>query len=474
MSKQFFNVSSSGELSLKGLSPQELGELESIKSLDFSNCNITSIKEGTFDNLTNLTELNLSNNNITGNKLPNFSCLLKLKKLNLSRNFINQLNPDKLKNLSKLEELYFSSNNIKTLNLDALLNNLPELKKCHFDLNLINKLHLDKLNSVSKLVELNLGNNEIKNLHSDTFKNLSKLVDLDLSCNRITKLDSDTFKNLAELKKLNLYGNYITILDTNTFKHLSELVELDLYNNDITIINATDCTPTLKNLIEKNIPCDYKDKIFIYEGKDKNIETPKGRTFALIIVKNVVKELDLTTKPSHFVLSLIKNYFASKTQSEIERLRTKYKDQIKDFGFYKLDERSLLELDFVIQSTIELCDARISIQDFFFESADLASNEVNQKMHTSWSTYRNKLRNNAEQERDELIATCKQLKRMQQNSKLNANKNTNTLNENCNAGSFSAYHLNSAMPTKSLSNTLPTTEMKQGDKQNTMTNQYTI
>ncbi len=165
--------------------------------------NITELKPGDFDGLTNLTELRLDGNELSA--LPDgiFDNLRELTELKLFDNQLSALPSGVFDQLTKLTELSLSNNQLSALP-DGVFAQL------------------------TNLTVLTLNNNQVSALPSGVFDQLTKLTRLYLNSNQVSALPENIFDQLTDLTLLNLFDNPLTSLQKSDFDHLTNLEVLIL------------------------------------------------------------------------------------------------------------------------------------------------------------------------------------------------------------------------------------------------------
>ena len=165
--------------------------------------NITELKPGDFDGLTNLTELRLDGNELSS--LPDgiFDNLGELTELKLFDNQLSSLPSGVFDQLTKLTELSLSNNQLSAFP-DGVFGQL------------------------TNLTVLTLNNNQLSALPSGVFDQLTNLTRLYLNSNQVSALPENIFDQLTNLTLLNLFDNPLTSLQKSDFDHLTNLEVLIL------------------------------------------------------------------------------------------------------------------------------------------------------------------------------------------------------------------------------------------------------
>lgn len=193
-----------------------LSELNGIKDLKISNCNLTNIDEIKY--LQNLEVLDLSKNQI--NNIEIIGDMHLLTNLNLNGNQITDASC--LSNLHLLERLNLSGNNIEEITFLEKLDNVT-----HLNMNGNQISDIDILKSMKQLVELEMAYNNIDDI--GILKRLTNLYELNVSRNKIGNVSC--LRNLEYLTYMNLSTNNIN--DISDLYDLKNLMYLNLYGNPI-------------------------------------------------------------------------------------------------------------------------------------------------------------------------------------------------------------------------------------------------
>ncbi|XP_019562172.3 toll-like receptor 6 [Aedes albopictus] len=213
----------------------------SVRYLDLSNCKITKVSgKEVIQGLISLETLKLN-----GNPLHGISDIKSdtLKTLDLSNCRISTLQSTALSGLSSLAYVNFARNyklslsthgnvtstslrrvNLSYCNLDSIeLGGFPNLKTAILRGNMIRQLMGNSFVANPLLENIDLSSNSINFVHSDAFWQLSNLKTLDLSFNAIPRIDGRTFKENEMLTQINLSRNYIARLQRIVASSLAHL-----------------------------------------------------------------------------------------------------------------------------------------------------------------------------------------------------------------------------------------------------------
>ena len=218
---------------------------------------ITELKLGDFDGLSNLTTLNLMGNQLSSLPAGLFDKLHNLTTLSLISNELSSLPDDIFDNLTNLETLNLSGNELSSLPaglfdnltnltfLNLLDNPLRPLPEGYFD-NLPNleTLHLPRFVTPTSLPDdsevtpvadrtpqvrdaIVAAIDGVDSAADVTAEHLAAITELDLSESEITELKSGDFDNLINLEALGL-GGTLSSLPSGIFDNLTNLTGLGL------------------------------------------------------------------------------------------------------------------------------------------------------------------------------------------------------------------------------------------------------
>ena len=168
--------------------------------------NVTELKPGDFDGMTNLTDLRLNGNELSALPENIFDQLTNLAKLSLRSNELSALPENIFDQLTNLAKLYLSSNELSAL---------PE--------NIFDQL--------TNLTVLTLNSNQLSALPDGLFDNLLNLTKLYLNSNQLSSLQESLFDQLTNLTHLNMWDNPVSSLQESDFDHLTNLEVLLLPSN---------------------------------------------------------------------------------------------------------------------------------------------------------------------------------------------------------------------------------------------------
>ncbi|KAK5865735.1 hypothetical protein PBY51_019980 [Eleginops maclovinus] len=256
--------------------------LSALESLILQKTAAQKITEHTFTGLTSLKELDMSWSNYTSLRIINNKTLVSLagsplRKLNLTGTAISQIDPQSFSVLKNLTMLLLNNNFIKQILTGKEFEGLDQIEEIYMSNNqqTVNLISTSFVN-VPNLRVLTLGKTlkaEAVNLDPSPFSPLTNLTFLDLSNNNIANIREDMLKGLAYLKVLKLQHNNLARLWKSAnlggpvlfLKHSLSLVTLQMDSNGLDEIPAEALRGlgNLRNLnLSSNLLNSLKDSIF--------------------------------------------------------------------------------------------------------------------------------------------------------------------------------------------------------------------
>ena len=170
-------------------------QLAAITLLDLTGQNITDLKPGDFDNLTNLESLGLGDNQLSALPEDLFEYLISLKGLDLRDNQLSSM-PDGLFNRStNLTALVLSGNQLSSLPA-KLLDRTSRLTLLDLSDNELSSLPAELFDHISDLTILSLNNNQLSSLPRGLFNKVTAW--LDLSDNQLSSLPDGLFEGIFD------------------------------------------------------------------------------------------------------------------------------------------------------------------------------------------------------------------------------------------------------------------------------------
>ncbi|WP_420316915.1 leucine-rich repeat domain-containing protein [Ekhidna sp.] len=191
---------------VSGTLPAVIGELEDLKKLQITGCNLQGDLPSELSNLTKLETLELWSNRLTG-QIPDISTLTNLTELNLNFNLLEGPIPQGIGNLVNLTKLDLAQNNLS--------GDIPS-----------------EIGNLTALELLNLSFNELTSVPSE-IGNLVSLTDLHLGALNLSTLPNEV-GNLVNLKNLMLYGSGISGAFPFDLSQMTALEEFSIRDNNLT------------------------------------------------------------------------------------------------------------------------------------------------------------------------------------------------------------------------------------------------
>lgn len=194
--------------------------LQQFRALQFENCTLTSIPEGTF------------------------LIMPHLEKLNISRTALETISAEDFIGARDLASLDASHNKITELPSQLLLN-LPRVFVIDLSFNQIANLRSDIFDGGNEISELNLSHNRIVTVYEGAFWSQISLRRVSLAHNEINRIDPGAFTNNKQLQTLDLSGNRLGVINCRAFHDLPFEMALNLSANYLAEFhpNCFDCGP---------------------------------------------------------------------------------------------------------------------------------------------------------------------------------------------------------------------------------------
>ncbi|XP_022104661.1 uncharacterized protein LOC110986779 [Acanthaster planci] len=220
--------------------PSALNVLTSLKVLNFSNNELSSLSSDDFESFTKLDTLRLENNRLDSISNTTFHPLANLELLYIDHNFISADPIGWFTNSTRLAYLRMSHNQIPlTANVEVWFGVAQEtlpLEELHLDNNAIQQISEVTFRSCENLKELNLSENEIASIAPGSFFDLTRLQELALDGNELSDIPDSLFLDTEALLVLSLQDNSLSVLSRNVFAGLGQAVQLNLAGNGLTTL----------------------------------------------------------------------------------------------------------------------------------------------------------------------------------------------------------------------------------------------
>ncbi|XP_045776179.1 toll-like receptor 4 [Maniola jurtina] len=226
-----------------------------LQFLDISNCNISTINQQFFENVTSLTTLDLSNNPLRALESGVFDTLTSLETLKLNDCKLSTLAENLFSALVNLKNLELAGNYLMNTNWPEVLGTLTRLEYLNLRKSGLVSLSEDTFSNCTNLVSLILAENELRDM--DVAATLGNSVNhlelLDLSnCKIQGPIAGDAFANSSRLKSLYLSGNPLFAPDLE--EALAPLPKLErLFLSNCGLRNLPDSFNVFENLLELDI-----------------------------------------------------------------------------------------------------------------------------------------------------------------------------------------------------------------------------
>lgn len=216
-----------------GTIPPTIGELQNLTSITLEENNFEGEIPIEIGNLKNLAGLNLSFNLFSGNIPKEIGDLEKLSTLQLNRNNFSGTIPKELGQLNKLSILWLNSNQLKGT-IPKELGNLNNLWSFNLSDNQLSGTIPEELGSLTNLWTLDLGGNLLTGSLPLSFSKLENLGSLDLRNNNFSQHFFDAMPILDALGYLNLDSNFIAGNIPDNFQNFPNLGNLQISHNSLT------------------------------------------------------------------------------------------------------------------------------------------------------------------------------------------------------------------------------------------------
>ncbi|CAC5402793.1 unnamed protein product [Mytilus coruscus] len=145
----------------------------------------------------------------------------------MNSNPITTIEEGTFQNMPLLHRVLLQGCNISTIETGAFMT-LPNLQYLYLDNNQITTIQKGAFKDLPALRYIWLYNNQITAIPRGIFDDLKALTNLDMQNNQITTIQHGAFQNLPALQILNLRGNNVTFVKNDTFEHNTNLQYLYL------------------------------------------------------------------------------------------------------------------------------------------------------------------------------------------------------------------------------------------------------
>lgn len=218
---------------LKGMLPNELGDLSQLQTLDLSYQNFSGPIPDNFGNLTELVQVDITGNQLTNEIPASIGNLSKLQILMLANNQLSGNIPNEIGNLSSLRYLLLYANEL-TGPLPNTVGNLSYLKIIWLYQNDLNGTLPTSLTKLRDLEQLLLSSNRLSGTIPDFWTNFPKLKGLWLGYNAFIGQIPNSMSSMRNLEQLHLNDNQLTGSIPTNFGNLGNLRSLWVGDNPLT------------------------------------------------------------------------------------------------------------------------------------------------------------------------------------------------------------------------------------------------
>lgn len=210
---------------IQGALPKEVGSLQSLETLQLAGNMLTgALDMDVLSELTNLKLLDLSNNELSGSIPDCFRGLTNLQHLNLSTNCLVGGIPPSLSNCIKLEVLKLQQNRLVGELSLSTFSTLGKLKDVNLSQNQFSGPGLASFGACTSLERLQLQDNElIGRFPGSSLKDLSRLQILYINKNKMGGVIPAEICSLTSLRRLNISSNSFRGILPKDIGHLVNL-----------------------------------------------------------------------------------------------------------------------------------------------------------------------------------------------------------------------------------------------------------
>ncbi|KAG6404440.1 hypothetical protein SASPL_136688 [Salvia splendens] len=258
-------------MEVSGSIAPEIGNLDSLITLDLSGNQLDGSVAPSIFNLTVIESIHLYDNSLSGS-LPRDICrhngLQKLKVLDLSRNELKGDIPSSLDQCPQLQTIRLRDNNFSG-HVPKEIGNITQLKELDLSINSLTGVIPEKIFHLDNLQKLGMSTNELSGF-LPAFGNMKALEDLTLRGNDLTGFIPQEIHNLHQLSSLSMSSNNLSgplppsIFNISSLEYISlgnnklsgalpseignmkAIKALFLYNNSFVADDKTPITPTPK------------------------------------------------------------------------------------------------------------------------------------------------------------------------------------------------------------------------------------
>ncbi|KAM3284441.1 hypothetical protein P3S67_023240 [Capsicum chacoense] len=218
---------------LNGVFPVSIGNFsDSLQAFEGHSCKLKGIIPDEIGNLTEVTMLNLANNELTGHIPNTVQGMLNLQELYLTHNKLVGILPDTICNLKNLGALHLSENQFSG-SVPPCLGNVTSLRYLYLDYNKLNWSIPASLGNLHDLIEFDVSSNLLSGEIPTEIGNLNVATFVDLSQNDFSGKIPSTLEGLDRLTNLSLEDNRFYGPIPVSFGKMVGLEFLDLSHNNL-------------------------------------------------------------------------------------------------------------------------------------------------------------------------------------------------------------------------------------------------
>ncbi|XP_063915843.1 leucine-rich repeat-containing protein 4B-like [Zophobas morio] len=203
--------------------------------------NLTTLKEGTFNDLLQLKILKIQDCGLEDIQDGTFNNLPNLQVLNLNHNVLRTIHRDTFKDLS-ITRLYLACNAIESFEKDAF-HDIKYLEVLDLSQNRLKNLHSHMFKGTTFLRQVNFSFNKLERIPHECF--LHGFVNIitgqdsyiDLSDNLLTYLNEKSLEGIYNIKNLYLQNNVLEQINSNVFDAISYIEDVNFENNNLTTLS---------------------------------------------------------------------------------------------------------------------------------------------------------------------------------------------------------------------------------------------
>lgn len=346
-------LDASGNFFTKNLLNDEIfRKLHSLKFLDLSYTQVSSLNYDTFSSLSELMTLDLSGNSIKSFDEHLFRNNSKLKVLHLKNNPLTRIDCSILWPLKNAVSVDLTWNAVEEVDTSCLMdllqidlndqvffrvigsNSYINCTKTQFNALKSIRLAGNQLGNTQKVIDelgstietLDVASNFVGELNAMTFEKLNNLHHLNLSNTQLSNFGFSTFYHQNKLKSLDISFNHLKFSDFKLlFRNFKDLETLNLEGNDLTNIDTVTRShfPKLSSLgiSKNNFSCTYLAKFLLPWQNLQLFHNPSNQTHidGVDCVHDVkIETMNSTTEQDNFVKMSSSTKIAHNTKSNLD------------------------------------------------------------------------------------------------------------------------------------------------------------